>query len=376
MEERVRLREVQHLSAEELILLFGQDFRNLVTVAIADATGRLPRSVRRLLRSLEWHQDWTDALLWAEGELQVSAERMALVGDSRRDSVESQLRRVRACLHESRRLAADFRRQQYERSAERQRFLNAQRTALTWLSKAFPEDYAMLVVQVHAERGIAADEESPAARDAFDSIEHACHEGDLAVTMTEPVAALLDRGPQSFRGVVANDAREQNERNDLLRHPLALRRWSSALKELMEMTLEPARASSHTALGPLTEDLRRLGHDQAIRVINARRFYCAVQQRQRECDRIVRSLMETIAERAAAAPENIARREAAEHADQLLAERHRQAYVRICEALRPYEASPGRLDPGQLTSAERSRLKSQLLEEVVGMSAGTSVPSV
>ncbi|MEV4333446.1 hypothetical protein AB0K02_23370 [Streptomyces sp. NPDC049597] len=366
MEDRVRLREVHQLSAEELVPLFERDFRNLVTVAIADATRRLSHPVRRLLRSLEWHQDWTDALLWAEGELQVSAERMALVGDDRREGVEGQLRRVRACLHESRRLAADFRRQQYERSDDRQKLLSAQRTALTWLSKAFPEDYAGLVAQVCAERGLAEDWERPAARDVFESIERACHEGDVTVTMTPPVAALLERGPQSFRGVVAKDAREQNERNVLLRHPLVLRRWSSALEELVEMTLEPARASSHTALGTLAEDLRLLGHDRAMRVINSRRFYCAVQQRQHECDRIVRRLMEAITERAAAAPEKVARREAVEHADRLLSARHPQAYARIREALCPYEASPGVLDPVRLTSAERNRLKSRLLQEVTG----------
>ncbi|WP_176741075.1 hypothetical protein [Streptomyces agglomeratus] len=45
-ERRVLLADVPHLTAEELVRCFDDDFRNLVTVSIADATRRLTRPVR------------------------------------------------------------------------------------------------------------------------------------------------------------------------------------------------------------------------------------------------------------------------------------------------------------------------------------------
>ncbi|WP_167367936.1 hypothetical protein [Streptomyces agglomeratus] len=50
--------------------------------------------------------------------------------------------------------------------------------------------------------------------------------------MTPPVAHLLQQGHVSFRDTVADDAREHNERNVLLRHPMAVRRWKTDLTEL------------------------------------------------------------------------------------------------------------------------------------------------
>ncbi|MFD5099420.1 hypothetical protein [Streptomyces albidochromogenes] len=362
-ERRIMLADVPRLTAEELVACFDEDFRNLVTVSIADATRRLSRPVRQLLRGPEWHQDWQDALLWAEGELQVSAERMRLTGDGRAEGVETKLRRVRANLHEARRVSAQYRREAVECSPEHLSTLNAQHTALSWLAKAFPADYSRLVEQSKRERGIVDPPPRPPAQDVFDSVEEACERGWLKVTMTPPVARLLRQGQVSFRGVVADDARHQNERNVLLRHPLAVRRWKAALTELTEMTTSPAKASSHTALGPLNVDLSGLPHDHAMQIINARRFYCAVQQRHLECDRVVRHLMQTVATRKDHAPETHARREAGEQADRTLAAQHPHAYAHIRNALHPYEAAPGQLDPALLPANARGALKSRLIKE-------------
>ncbi|WDV30581.1 hypothetical protein OIM90_01720 [Streptomyces sp. AD16] len=221
-ERMLRLRDVARLPAEVLVKRFEEDFGNLVTAAVADATRRLPAPVRRLLDGLEWHLDWADALVWAEGELQVSAERMTLLGDPRLRRVEGQLRQVRVRLHEARCVAADYRRQDRER-LEQGRLLTARATALSWLSKAFPEEYAALFAARVAELGIPPLRRHIASRDVFDSIEQAVAQDRLQVTAGPEVTALLELPDDTFRAAVADDVREQNARNVLLRHP-----WSCA----------------------------------------------------------------------------------------------------------------------------------------------------
>ncbi|MGW4372431.1 hypothetical protein ACWEJ7_02035 [Streptomyces albidoflavus] len=364
-ERMLRLRDVARLPAEVLVKRFEEDFGNLVTAAVADATRRLPAPVRRLLDGLEWHLDWADALVWAEGELQVSAERMTLLGDPRLRRVEGQLRQVRVRLHEARCVAADYRRQDRER-LEQGRLLTARATALSWLSKARPEEYAALFAARVAELGIPPLRRHTASRDVFDSIEQAVAQGRLQVTAGPEVRALLELPDDTFRAAVADDVREQNARNVLLRHPLVLRRWHAGLARLCELTVGPARASSATALGRLPVDLAELPRQEAMQIINARRFFCAVQQRRLDCDRTVRALMAEIVRRERADPVNTARREAGAHARLRLAEAHPEAYARIREELRAYESEPGHLDPARLTSDARGALKARLLAELGG----------
>ncbi|PBO25930.1 hypothetical protein CLM85_01370 [Streptomyces albidoflavus] len=371
-ERMLRLRDVARLPAEVLVKRFEEDFGNLVTAAVADATRRLPAPVRRLLDGLEWHLDWADALVWAEGELQVSAERMTLLGDPRLRRVEGQLRQVRVRLHEARCVAADYRRQDRER-LEQGRLLTARATALSWLGKALPEEYAALFAARVAELGIPPLRRHTASRDVFDSIEQAVAQGRLWVTAGPEVTALLELPDDTFRAAVADDVREQNARNVLLRHPLVLRRWHAGLARLCELTVGPARASSATALGRLPVDLAGLPRQEAMQIINARRFFCAVQQRRLDCDRTVRGLMAEIVRRERADPVNAARREAGVHARLRLAEAHPEAYARIREELRAYESEPGHLDPARLTSDVRGALKARLLAEL-GTGGGDPAP--
>ncbi|MGW4972958.1 hypothetical protein ACWEP3_23890, partial [Streptomyces albidoflavus] len=337
-ERMLRLRDVARLPAEVLVKRFEEDFGNLVTAAVADATRRLPAPVRRLLDGLEWHLDWADALVWAEGELQVSAERMTLLGDPRLRRVEGQLRQVRVRLHEARCVAADYRRQDRER-LEQGRLLTARATALSWLGKALPEEYAALFAARVAELGIPPLRRHTASRDVFDSIEQAVAQGRLRVTAGPEVTALLELPDDTFRAAVADDVREQNARNVLLRHPLVLRRWHAGLARLCELTVGPARASSATALGRLPVDLAGLPRQEAMQIINARRFFCAVQQRRLDCDRTVRGLMAEIVRRERADPVNTARREAGEAMPEETKETARAVVRKVVEELEKRLAS-------------------------------------
>ncbi|MHB9860044.1 hypothetical protein [Streptomyces sp. YIM S03343] len=52
MGERLRLADVEHIPADELVPLITDSFDNLVTVAIAEATnGYIPQRTRRLTLS-------------------------------------------------------------------------------------------------------------------------------------------------------------------------------------------------------------------------------------------------------------------------------------------------------------------------------------
>ncbi|OEJ43078.1 hypothetical protein AR457_02150 [Streptomyces agglomeratus] len=82
-----------------------------------------------------------------------------------------------------------------------------------------------------------------------------------------------------------------------------------------------------------------------------------------QCDRVVRHLMQTVATRKDRAPETHARPEAIEQADRLLAAQHPRAYAHIRNALHPYEAGPGQLDPALLSANARGVLKSRLIKE-------------
>ncbi|OEJ62373.1 hypothetical protein BGM19_34555 [Streptomyces agglomeratus] len=77
----------------------------------------------------------------------------------------------------------------------------------------------------------------------------------------------------------------------------------------------------------------------------------------------MRHLMQTVATRKDRAPETHARPEAIEQADRLLAAQHPRAYAHIRNALHPYEAGPGQLDPALLSANARGVLKSRLIKE-------------
>ena len=100
--EKIRLADVEHVPADDRVSLISDRFDNLVTVAVAEAvSGYVPQRTRRLLRRPEWRQYWQDALLCADGELQVATERMRYTGDPRLGTTERRLRRVRVRRNEA-----------------------------------------------------------------------------------------------------------------------------------------------------------------------------------------------------------------------------------------------------------------------------------
>lgn len=362
MVERLRLSDVEHLPTDALEPLITSTFDNLVTVAIAEATnGFIPQRTRRLLRKAEWRLDWQDALLCACGELQVAVERMRYTRDPRLEATEHRLRRVRIRRHEAGVLAKKLRRNDFNNSAERKSGKNSHLTAMGWLRQAFPAEYADLLQQERARRNLGDEPQEPSFRNVHEQIAYACARGQLKAPRTPEVEALLVAGDIAVRDAAADDAKDQEERNTALRHPLMLGRWENALRELGFMTAERALAESPHGLGTLPDDFYALPQEEAVAVLNARRFLAAIQQRRLEYKRYVRQITQALRERERDSPHVIAAAEVKVMASQLLVERHASAYAFIRAELRPHEEYDGFLPRSLVNSPQRTEIKRRVL---------------
>ncbi|MFE0055336.1 hypothetical protein [Streptomyces sp. NPDC059003] len=365
----LRLNDVAHMGAATLQPLLQDSFRNLVTAAIADATGHLPCSSRKLLHGPHFRDDLVDALRWAEGEIQVASERMTWTGDPRAERTLRQLQQIRTALAQARAEEADRRRTEHHASAGHQVDTDSAATACLWLRSAFPDRFEQLLAQEYAAAQLEPPAHRPAPADVFDAIEWGASEGYLFATMTPAVHDLLTKSPLAFRNTVAADTREQDERTIELRHPLLLRRWRTALDELAEMTAPLAGATSATQLGPLTTDLDAMPRQAAFAVLNARRFLVAVHQRTAENTRLARQYAQTITQREQDEPDHAAHRRVFDQALHRLADEHPGGYDHIRHRLRPFETSPGHLDVSVLNSVQRGALKRQVLAELASTPA-------
>ncbi|GGU55471.1 hypothetical protein GCM10010211_20260 [Streptomyces albospinus] len=360
----LRLNDIAHMGAAQLQPLLQDSFRNLVTAAIADATGHLPRSSRKLLHGPHFRDNLVDALRWAEGEMQVACERMTWTGDPRAGRTGRQLQQIRTALAQARAEEADRRRTEHRASAGHQVDTDSAATARRWLRSAYPDRFEQLLAQEYASAQLEPRTERPGPADVFDAVEKGASEGYLFSTMTPAIRDLLAKSPLAFRNTVAADAREQDERNVALRHPLLLRRWRTALDELAEMTTPLAGATSPTLLGPLTTDLDAMPRQAAFAVLNARRFLVAVHQRTAENTRVARQYAQTITRREQDEPDHAAHRRVFGQALNRLADEQPASYDYIRHRLRPFETSPGQLDTSVLNADQRGALKRHVLAEL------------
>ncbi|MFF4603088.1 hypothetical protein ACFY12_10090 [Streptomyces sp. NPDC001339] len=362
MAERLRLSDVERIPTDRLAELITESFDTLVTVAIAEATnGYIPQRTRRLLRKAEWRLDWQDALLCACGELQVAVERMRYTGDPRLEATEHRLRRVRHRRHEAGILVKKLRRNDFNRSAERRSGTNSRLTAQGWLRVAFPDEYADLLRQERVRRNLDDAPEEPCFSNVHEHITYACACGQITAPRTPEVEDLLAASGIAVRHAAADDAKNQEERNMALRHPLLLGRWENALRELGYMVVEQACAATPHGLGTLPDDFYALPQERAISVLNARRFLAAIQQRRLEYKRYVRQITQALRERERESPYVIASAEAKATASQFLSESRAAEYAYIRAELRPHEEYDGSLPRSLANSPQRAELKRRVL---------------
>lgn len=362
MGERLRLAEVEHIPTDQLVSLITDRFDNLVTVALAEATnGFVPQRTRRLLRKAEWREDWQDALFCAAGELQVATERMRYTNDPRLEITEHRLRRVRVRGNEASVLVKKLRRNDFHNSVERKNGTNSHVTAQGWLRNAFPDEYAELLRRERVRLNVDEEYEEPSFSDVYDQIAYAVAHGRIVAPRSGEVEVLLAAADTAVRLAAADDAKDQEERNMALRHPLMLGRWENALRELGGSTAERARAETPHALGSLPDDFYGLPPAEANGVLNARRFLAAVQQRRLECKRCVRQINQVLRERARESPHAIAGAEAKAAAGRLLVEGHPSEYAFIRAELRPHEERDGFLPMSLVSSRQRAEIKRRVL---------------
>ncbi|HEY8984115.1 MAG TPA: hypothetical protein VIU15_31595 [Streptomyces sp.] len=362
MVEKIRLADVEHVPTDELVPLISDRFDNLVTVAVAEAVSRyVPQRTRRLLRKAEWRQDWQDALLCADGELQVATERMRYAHDPRLETTEHRLRRVRVRRNEASVLVKKLRRHDFLGSVERRTGTDSRLTAQGWLRAAFPEEYADLLTRERARLGVTVETGEPSFRDVHEQIEYACAHGLLTAPRTPEVDGLLAAADAVVRHATADDAKDQEGRNAALRHPLLLGRWENALRELGRMTAARACAETPHALGVLPDDFYALPRPEATGVLNARRFLAALQQRRLEYKRYVRQLTQVLRERSRENPYVVAAAEAKAAACALLVARYPDEYAYVLAALAPHEERDGVLPMALVSSPRRAELKREVL---------------
>ncbi|MET9958177.1 hypothetical protein ABZ128_03665 [Streptomyces sp. NPDC006326] len=363
---RLRLREVADLDDTAFSDYLQDRFDNLVTAAIADAASYLRPAQHDLLHAPDRLHDLRDALTFAEGDLQVAVERMTYRRDPRAARTTRQLRQVRTARHQVHRETADLRRAE-DRTREAAAVTPSTDTVTTargWLAHAYPARFAQLLAQAHVAAGLPA---RPLAKDIFDTIEEGWADGHLTAPITPGVEHLLAKGVVAVRSTVADDARDQNNRDPALRHPLLQRRWNTALEELVSLTVPVARASSPSALGALPRDFSGLPEQDAFKILNARRFLVAIWQRRAEHTRLVHQYAGTVTERRRAAPDHDLRSQALDETlDRLVAE-HPAAAARILARLRPYATADGRLEEDVFTPALRAQAKREVLADLAAI---------
>lgn len=359
---RLRLREVADLDDTAFSDYLRDRFDHLVTAAIADAAGYLRPSQHDLLHAPDHLHDLRDALTFADGDLQVAVERMTYRRDPRAARTSRQLRQVRTALHQVHREAAALRRaEDGARAAAESPSTDRVTTTRSWLAHAYPARFTQLLAQAHVAAGLPA---RPLTKDVFDTIEEGWADGHLTASSTPGVEQLLAKGVVAFRSAVADDARDQNDRDPALRHPLLQRRWNTALEELVSLTVPVARASSPSALGALPGDFPGLPEEDAFKILNARRFLVAIWQRRAENTRLIRQYAGTVTDRRRTAPDHELRSQALDAAlDRLVAE-HPAAAARILARLRPYATTDGRLELEVFTPALRAQAKREVLADL------------
>lgn len=291
------LADLARMRAEEAERVQVASFKALTATAVADATGNASPDISQWLRSDDVCHDWHDALLCAIGGLQVSAECLQYLKDPRGKAVRQKAGAVKHVLEtEAVPLLRKLRGREEEREKEDYGVWDAVKLSNKLLGKHFPDERDRLEAEERQRRGLRT-RKPPIDGDHLegraDLIESLYWHGILHTPVSAEIQGLRDMRFVVFREeVVVADCREQEERNGYLRHPLVLARWKEALDDLAAMTSEFAldHSGGHL-LTKLPQTFSRVyTHNQAMRILNARRFLSAVKQRQTEARRCWRQL--------------------------------------------------------------------------------------
>ncbi|MFF2618767.1 hypothetical protein [Kitasatospora sp. NPDC058046] len=363
------------LPTEVVSAAAGADFEALVRVAIADAIRDLPDTTA-WLRSPDIHLDWLDALLFAEGDLQVTVEQMAYDGDPHLVASRARLKKVRRALDRARSLAGQYR-HQARRTRDAHDHHDAVHVAQRWLRHHFADEADQIRDELCRRAGLPFHApDRPTTVDGLHAIELAAEQSTPALPPDHPAAVLLVAAREPFLAIVEADIRQQKSRNQALRHPLVLRRWRQALEALLDDCQPRAHAASPRRLGALEVDLRTLEPDRARRVLRSRRFFTAALQRLAEFEQVVRRLHLEAEQHDHERQRPWAEIESKTRAE--LARRRRDEHAFLLRSLHPYgvEFASPRLDPRWCDDTNRwAAVRRQALTALAEGTWTTAVPS-
>lgn len=282
MPSELTMGHARSLTFAELERRWEEDFSQLCTTVLAEATGPVDPSVEAALRSAAWASRWDDALYACIGALASAAERKAFTEDPSWKRTLNHLSAVRRRAAEAKELL-----DRQRRPRAQPRLADARLLVSSVLAKHYAQEFEELRVEEFARRGLPPqeDDERGPGRDGLGRVEDLVASGVLEEPADAQVDRLLGASPQALTRTVALDANER-EYCPALRHPLLLRGWAAALERLRDehYALDGMQPSFTVTLPALDLDaLRAMEPAQAWKVLHRRRFLRSLAQRWREC---------------------------------------------------------------------------------------------
>ncbi|MFD6593024.1 hypothetical protein ACFWFH_05970 [Streptomyces coelicoflavus] len=352
------------LPLPELSDLINVSFFDLAKVVTAQACGVRRTGLDELLHGPDRIEQSIDALTYALYDRQIRREIRILSGqcDETARNLKAQQQAVWQQLREAeRRLKAQ--RVEELTTAGVLPFPPAtddsRRVARAWLGRYLSAEKDALVLEFATAAGVPAAAAAP-IRCIQEKITRCIDNGWLIAPLNDAVRSVLALDESAFRKRLLTDAGRQDERDDVLCHPLVLNRWRDQLNECLR-AVAPGADNPHTKhLTDLTRTPTPRTTAQLKQLQAQRRLFAALLQRRAEAVRLITTLNDglSIAERGD--PSHALLKQAGDQAYDELVRRHPDLYQRIRAHLAGFETRYGRLQiPGS-----RTRLREQIFEEL------------
>lgn len=283
---------------EQAAALLSRDYETFCACVVAEATRKVPKAFRRVLRQPDWHDDWIDALLGIEATLQIAVLRARYEDGPHADRTirnSDALAGVRSRLHQVR-ARARHREHHHVQNVPVEK--PAVRAATRGLTVAHRDEYHQLIDEALAAAGLPADVRRRPTGDCATMARWVLNLGVAVPAMPPPggeVDRLVGLPDDAFDQVVARDVRRDPETPDLC-HPLLLDRWGESLCRLAQSTATQLGLPERP-MGAISDvDLTVAGLDSraAYRRIKQLRFLAHVQQRWLEQKTLARRFRQTI----------------------------------------------------------------------------------
>ncbi|MFG2719863.1 hypothetical protein ACGFW5_16425 [Streptomyces sp. NPDC048416] len=365
------------LPLPELSDLINVSFLDLAAVVTAQACGLRRTGLDELLYGPDRIEQSIDALTYALYDRQIRREMRVLSGrrDESAESLKAQQDAVWQRLREAeRRLKAQ--RVEELTAAGVLPFPAAtddsRRVARAWLGRYLSTERDALVLEIATAAGVPAAAAAP-IRSIQDKVTRCIDNGWLIAPLNDAVRVVLALDEPAFAKRLLADADGQDERDDVLCHPLVLNRWRDQLNNVLR-AVAPSAGNPHTKnLTDLTRSPTARTAAQLEQLHARRRLFAALLQRRAEAVRLITALNDglSLAERADPSPALLKR--AGDQAYDELVRRHPDLYQRIRTHLARFETRYGRLQiPGS-----RTRLREQIFKELdrTAMRSPAGVPA-